>query len=68
MQGVMFFTLFLLFTLMGMETYRRVKNRDARFFRWLRKPQKLQQTPAAGRQSPWSGSESAPLCKFYPQR
>ena len=43
MQGVMFLTLFLLFILMGMETYRRVKNRDARFLRWLRKPQKLQQ-------------------------
>jgi cytochrome b subunit of formate dehydrogenase len=43
MQGVMFSTLFLLFTLMGMETYRRVRNHDARFFRWLRKPQKLPQ-------------------------
>jgi cytochrome b subunit of formate dehydrogenase len=41
MEGVMFFTLFFLFTLMGMETYRRVRNRDARFFRWLRRPQAL---------------------------
>jgi cytochrome b subunit of formate dehydrogenase len=41
MEGVMFFTLFFLFTLMGMETYRRVRNRDARFFRWLRRPQSL---------------------------
>jgi cytochrome b subunit of formate dehydrogenase len=46
MQGVMFFTLFLLFTLMGMETYRRIKNRDARFFRWLRTPQTLPKPPA----------------------
>ncbi len=44
MQGVMFFTLFFLFTLMGMETYRRLRNRDARFFRWLRKPKPLHQT------------------------
>ena len=41
MEGVMFFTLFFLFTLMGMETYRRIRNRDARFFRWLRRPQAL---------------------------
>jgi cytochrome b subunit of formate dehydrogenase len=26
---------------MGMETYRRLRNKDARFFRWLRKPQLL---------------------------
>jgi cytochrome b subunit of formate dehydrogenase len=39
MEGVMYSTLFFLFTLMGMETYRRIRNRDARFFRWLRKPQ-----------------------------
>jgi len=38
MEGVMFFTLFLLFTLMGMETYGRLKNKDARFFRWRRVP------------------------------
>jgi cytochrome b subunit of formate dehydrogenase len=42
MEGVMFATLFVLFTLMGMETYGRLRNRDARFFRWLRIPQKLQ--------------------------
>ena len=41
MQGVMFFTLFILFTLMGMETYGRLRNRDARFLRWLRVPQTL---------------------------
>ena len=41
MQSVMFFTLFMLFTLMGMETYRRVKNRDARFLRWRRVPLKF---------------------------
>ena len=39
MEGVMFVTLFFLFTLMSMETYRRLRNRDARFFRWLRRPQ-----------------------------
>lgn len=39
MEGVMFSTLFVLFFLMGMETYGRLRNRDARFFRWLRKPQ-----------------------------
>ena len=38
MEGVMFCTLFMLFTLMGMETYGRLRNRDARFFRWLRVP------------------------------
>ncbi|MBW2553359.1 MAG: hypothetical protein JRC57_00185 [Deltaproteobacteria bacterium] len=41
MEGVMFCTLFMLFTLMGMETYGRLRNRDARFFRWLRVPQFL---------------------------
>jgi cytochrome b subunit of formate dehydrogenase len=41
MEGVMFVTLFFLFTLMSMETYRRLRNRDARFFRWLRRPQSL---------------------------
>jgi len=41
MEGVMFATLFFLFTLMSMETYRRLRNRDARFFRWLRRPQSL---------------------------
>ncbi len=43
MEGVMFCTLFMLFTLMGMETYGRLRNRDARFFRWLRVPQILKQ-------------------------
>ena len=41
MEGVMFCTLFMLFTLMGMETYGRLRNHDARFFRWLRVPQFL---------------------------
>ena len=41
MEGVMFVTLFFLFTLMSMETYRRLRNRDARFFRWLRRPQSI---------------------------
>jgi cytochrome b subunit of formate dehydrogenase len=41
MEGVMWFTLFFLFTLMGMETYGRLRNQDARFFRWLRVPQKF---------------------------
>ncbi len=41
MEGVMFCTLFMLFTLMGMETHGRLRNRDARFFRWLRVPQFL---------------------------
>jgi len=41
MEGVMFCTLFMLFTLMGMETYGRLRNNDARFFRWLRVPQFL---------------------------
>lgn len=44
MQAVMFGTLTVLFSLMGLETYRRVKNRDARFFRWRRVPQRLQAT------------------------
>lgn len=44
MQAVMFGTLTVLFTLMGLETYRRVKNRDARFFRWRRVPQRLPHT------------------------
>ena len=38
MEGVMFFTLFFLFSLMGLETYGRLRNRDARFFRWRRIP------------------------------
>jgi cytochrome b subunit of formate dehydrogenase len=38
MQAVMFLTLFVLFTLMGMETYARLRNRDARFARWQRRP------------------------------
>ena len=41
MEGVMWFTLFFLFTLMGMETYGRLRNQDARFFRWRRVPQKF---------------------------
>jgi formate dehydrogenase subunit gamma len=41
MQGVMLVTLFFLFTLMGMETYGRLRNHDARFFRWLRVPKKF---------------------------
>ncbi len=44
MEGVMWFTLFFLFTLMGMETYGRIRNGDARFFRWRRKPQPLSQS------------------------
>ena len=46
MEGVMFATLFILFLLMGMETYGRLRNRDARFFRWLRKPAPLSNTAA----------------------
>ncbi len=38
MQGVMWLTLFFLFSLMGMETYTRLRNHDARFFRWRRVP------------------------------
>ncbi len=45
MEAVMFITLFFLFTLMGVETYGRLRNKDARFFRWLRKPQPLAQKP-----------------------
>lgn len=41
MEGVMFLTLFTLFSLMGMETYGRLRNGDARFFRWKRKPKPL---------------------------
>ena len=41
MEGVMWFTMFFLFTLMGMETYGRLRNQDARFSRWLRVPQKF---------------------------
>ena len=51
MEGVMFSTLFFLFTLMGMETYRRLRNRDARFFRWLRKPKPLFKTNLAAKGS-----------------
>jgi cytochrome b subunit of formate dehydrogenase len=48
MEGVMWFTLFSLFTLMGMETYGRLRNRDARFYRWLRVPQTFnEKLPAA---------------------
>ncbi|MCX8045058.1 MAG: hypothetical protein N3B18_13140 [Desulfobacterota bacterium] len=46
MQAVMFGTLTVLFSLMGLETYRRIKNRDARFFRWRRVPQRLECTDA----------------------
>lgn len=49
MEGVMFSTLFMLFTLMGMETYGRLRNRDARFFRWLRVPRLLKQRNPVGR-------------------
>jgi cytochrome b subunit of formate dehydrogenase len=49
MQGVMWFTLFFLFTLMGMETYGRLRNHDARFFRWLRVPQKFTGKLPAGK-------------------
>jgi len=38
MQLIMFLTLFTLFTLMGMETYGRLRNKDARFLRWKRVP------------------------------
>ena len=48
MEGVMFSTLFMLFSLMGMETYGRLRNRDARFFRWLRIPQILKQKNPGG--------------------
>ena len=41
MEGVMWFTLFFLFTLMGMETYGRLRNQDARFSRWHRVPKKF---------------------------
>ena len=39
MEAVMVFTLAFLFLLMIIETYGRLRNKDARFFRWLRKPQ-----------------------------
>ena len=48
MEGVMWFTLFFLFTLMGMETYGRLRNQDARFSRWLRVPQKFTGTIPPG--------------------
>jgi cytochrome b subunit of formate dehydrogenase len=51
MEGVMFSTLFMLFTLMGMETYGRLRNRDARFFRWLRIPQVLKQANPSSRKN-----------------
>ncbi len=41
MASLMFSLLFILFTLMGMETYGRLRNQDARFLRWFRKPQPL---------------------------
>ena len=51
MEGVMFITLFFLFTLMGMETYRRLRNKDARFFRWRRQPKPLLRTDLADHRS-----------------
>ncbi len=45
MEAVMYLTLFFLFMLMGMETYGRLRNKDARFFRWKRKPQPLTKDP-----------------------
>jgi cytochrome b subunit of formate dehydrogenase len=45
MASAMFSLLFILFTLMGMETYGRLRNRDARFFRWRRSAQPLTQKP-----------------------
>ena len=56
MEGVMFATLFILFLLMGMETYGRLRNRDARFFRWLRKPKPLSSTAPRGQR----GAEAIP--------
>lgn len=41
MEAVMFLTLFVLFSLMGLETCARLRNRDARFFRWRRRPAPL---------------------------
>jgi cytochrome b subunit of formate dehydrogenase len=45
MASSMFSLLFILFTLMGMETYGRLRNHDARFLRWYRKPQSLTHKP-----------------------
>jgi len=41
MLGVTIGTLVFLFTLIGLETYGRVRNRDARFLRWKRRPKEL---------------------------
>ncbi len=41
MLGITIFTLLFLFTLIGLESYGRIRNRDARFFRWKRRPQPL---------------------------
>jgi|GEM_PF-232917 len=43
MQAVTFLTLTFLFSLTGIETYRRIKNHDARFLRWRHKPYPLPQ-------------------------
>ena len=51
MASLMFSLLFILFTLMGMETYGRLSNQDARFLRWFRKPQPLRQKPLNPTQS-----------------
>ena len=41
MLGVTTSTLLFLFTLIGLETYGRIRNRDARFLRWKRRPQPM---------------------------